>query len=200
VVAFNDEVRILQEISAERSSMAQAIESVESRGGTALYDAVWRTARKLEEFDGRRVMVLLSDGRDEAANGFEPGSLHTLEEALTQALRSEVMLFAIGLGRNLDEDLDFTRRFTLEAILTRLAAETGGRALFTPGAGRLRKAFGDVAEDLRNQYSIAYRSTNEKRDGNWRRVRVEASSGRDFEVTCRQGYFASSDDDPPAAP
>ena len=199
VVAFNDEVRILQEITAEQRSMAQAIGGVESRGGTALYDAVWRTARKLEEFDGRRVMVLLSDGRDEAANGFEPGSLHTLEEALTQALRSEVMLFAIGLGRNLDQDLDFTRRFTLEAILTRLAAETGGRALFTPGAGRLRKAFGDVADDLRNQYSIAYRSTNEVHDGNWRRVRVEAP-GRDFEITCRKGYFASLDDDPPAEP
>lgn len=199
VVAFNDQVRILQEITAERGSMARAIGSVESRGGTALYDAVWRTAKKLEEFDGRRVMVLLSDGRDEAANGFEPGSLHTLEEALTQALRSEVMLFAIGLGRNLDERLDFTRRFTLEAILERLAAETGGRALFTPGAGRLRRAFSDVADDLRNQYSIAYKSTNEARDGKWRRVRVD-TPGRDLEITCRKGYFASSEDEPPAAP
>jgi len=198
VVAFNDEVRILQEITAERRPMARAIESVESRGGTALYDAVWRTARKLEEFDGRRVMVLLSDGRDEAANGFEPGSLHTLEEALTQALRSEVMLFAIGLGRDLD-DLDFTRRFTLEEILQRLADETGGRALFTPGAGRLQRAFGDVADDLRNQYSIAYRSSNEKRDGEWRQVLVE-TPGRDFQITCRKGYFASSEDEPSAAP
>jgi Ca-activated chloride channel family protein len=199
VVAFNDEVRILQEITAERRSMAQAISGVDSRGGTALYDAVWRTAKKLEEFDGRRVLVLLSDGRDEAANGFEPGSLHTLEEALTQALRSEVMLFAIGLGRNLDEQLDFTRRFTLEAVLKRLASETGGRALFTPGAGRLRRAFSEVADDLRNQYSIAYRSTNETRDGKWRRIRLD-TPGRDLEITCRAGYFASSDDGPPGAP
>jgi len=199
VVAFNDEVRVLQEITADRRSMARAIESVESRGGTALYDAVWRTARRLGEFDGRRVMVLLSDGRDEAANGFEPGSLHTLEEALTQALRSEVMLFTIGLGRNLDEEQDFTRRFSLKEILTRLAAETGGRALFTAGAGRLQRAFGDVAEDLRNQYSLAYRSSNEARDGKWRRVRVETPS-RDLEVTCRQGYFASSEEQPVSVP
>ena len=199
VVAFSDEVRILQEITAEKRSMARAIGSVESRGGTALYDALWRTAKKLEEFDGRRVLVLLSDGRDEAANGFEPGSLHTLEEALTQALRSEVMLFAIGLGRNLDEQLDFTRRFTLEEILKRLAAETGGRALFTPGAGRLRRAFADVADDLRNQYSIAYKSTNEERDGKWRRVEVD-SPGRELEITCRAGYFASSEEESPEAP
>lgn len=198
VVAFNDEVRILQEITAERRPMARAIESVESRGGTALYDAVWRTARTLEEFDGRRVLVLLSDGRDEAANGFEPGSLHTLEEALTQALRSEVMLFAIGLGRSLD-DTDFTRRFTLKEILGRLADETGGRALFTPGAGRLQRAFDDVADDLRNQYSLAYKSTNEKRDGEWRQVLVE-TPGRDLHITCRKGYFASSEREPAAVP
>ena len=77
--------------------------------------------------------------------------------------------------------------------------ETGGRALISPGAGGLRKAFEDVADDLRNQYSIAYRTTNEERDGNWRRVRVD-TPGRDLEITCRKGYFASSDDDPPAAP
>jgi VWFA-related protein len=190
VVTFNDEVQILQETTRERRRLAKAIESVEAGGGTALYDAVWRTAKKLAEFDGRRVLVLLSDGRDEASNGFEPGSLHTLEEALNQALRSEVMLFVIGLGRNLDSELDFHRRQTLRDILNRLASETGGRALITPSSGKLRKAFGDIADDLRHQYSIAYKSSDETKDGRWRRVQI-LTPGRDLEITCRKGYFAS---------
>jgi Ca-activated chloride channel family protein len=190
VVTFSDDVQVLQEVTAERSALAKAIEAVQARGGTALYDAVWRTAKRLGGLDGRRVLVLLSDGRDEASNGFEPGSLHTLEEALNQALRSEVMVFAIGLGRNLDTDLDFHRRYTLKEILHRMGNVTGGRALITPGSGKLRKAFDEVAEDLRHQYSIAYKSTDETKDGAWRTIQVQ-TPGRELEITCREGYFAS---------
>jgi VWFA-related protein len=192
VVAFSDEVNVLQEITSATKSMAVAIDSVAAGGGTALYDAVWRTSKKLEEFDGRRVLVLLSDGKDEDAGGFGPGSLHTLDEALNQALRSEVILFSIGLGRRLDSEYDREGRFTLKDILRRLAIETGGRALISPGAGGLRKAFEDVADDLRNQYSIAYISNDEKRNGQWRPIQVNVSDSR-LEVSCRKGYFASND-------
>lgn len=191
VVTFSDRVQIMQEITSDRKLMAEAIESVEALGGTALYDAIWRTSLKLSEFDGRRVLVLLSDGRDGASNGFEPGSLHTMEEALHQALLDEVMIFAIGLGKNLDTDKDFHRRYTVGEILQRLADETGGRFLLTPNAGRLRRSFNDVAEDLRHQYSIAYRSDEDDRDGGWRSLQL-LTPGRDLDVTCRKGYFASS--------
>jgi hypothetical protein len=71
-----------------------------------------------------------------------------------------------------------------------LASETGGRALITPSSGKLRKAFGDIADDLRHQYSIAYKSSDETKDGRWRRVQI-LTPGRDLEITCRKGYFAS---------
>jgi VWFA-related protein len=193
VVAFSDDVNVLQEITSATKSMAVAIDSVSAGGGTALYDAIWRTSKKLEEFDGRRVLVLLSDGKDEDAGGFGPGSLHTMDEALNQALRSEVILFSIGLGRRLDAEYDREGRYTLQDILRRLAVETGGRALISPGAGGLRKAFDDVEDDLRNQYSIAYISNYEGRDGKWRPIEV-ITTGSGLEVSCRTGYFASLDD------
>jgi Ca-activated chloride channel family protein len=193
VVSFSDEVRILQEITSERRLMSDSIASVSASGGTALYDAVWRTAKKLEEFDGRRVLVLLSDGKDEDASGFGPGSLHTLDEALHQALRSEVIIFSIGLGHKLGSYRDREGRHTLKEILHRLAFETGGRALISPGAGGLRGAFKDVADDLHNQYSIAYISQDESRDGKWRRIEM-STPGRDLEVSCRKGYFAPLDE------
>lgn len=199
VVTFSDSVVVAQELSKERALLAAAIEGTLARGGTALYDAVWRTSKMLEGFDGRRVLVLLSDGRDEAANGTEPGSLHTLEEAVDQSLRSEVMLFAIGLGDNLRKE--YIRRWSLSGlsnidpqvsvldVLEQMADSTGGRTVLAAGAGRLGSAFDDIAADLRNQYSIAYISTDPTADGSWRTIDV-LTPGRDLEVVTRKGYYA----------
>jgi len=201
VVTFNDEVEIAQDLTSDKASLANAIMTAESKGGTALYDAIYRASRSLAGFDGRRVMVLLSDGRDEAYAGLQPGSLHTLAEALDQALHSEVMVFSIGLGRNLDRqyiirwdrnlygESNLDTDTTLGQILRRIAGATGGRALISVGAGQLRKAFNNVAEDLHHQYSIAYVSTDSSRDGLWREIDV-STIGASHEVVTREGYFA----------
>jgi Ca-activated chloride channel family protein len=200
VVTFSDNVRVVQDVTHDRGELSAAIEKAEAQGGTALYDAIWRTARRLETFDGRRVMILLSDGRDEASNGFEPGSLHTLQEAELQTVRSEVMVFAIGLGRNLDRE--FAREWTrtagagtasggvsLKEILESLAVTSGGRLLLSPSASKLRKAFVDVAKDLRHQYSLAYKPSDDSKDGKYREIRVTVPE-RDVEVVVRKGYYA----------
>ena len=138
------------------------------------------------------MLILLSDGRDEAANGLEPGSLHTLSEALDKALRNEVMIFAIGFGRDLDQQFDFYERTTLAEILSRLAESTGGRVLFPKRTGALRSAFEEVAVHLRHQYSIAYSPDNESKDGAWREIRLRTRQP-ELEVVTRKGYYAASD-------
>lgn len=188
VVPFSDEPHVPDSLTSDRGALAAVIRNTQARGGTALYDAIWHTAGRLREFAGRRVIVLLSDGKDEAASGLEPGSLHTLGEALDQALRSEAMIFAIGLGHELQE-LDFHKRETVAAILTRLAEETGGRVIFLTRAGQLAKAFQDVALDLRHQYSLAYASSDPRRDGKWRPIELSVP-GTNYEVITRKGYFA----------
>jgi len=199
VVTFADDVRVAQDVTSDPALLAQAIEATEARGGTALYDAVWRSSKKLQSFEGRRVLVLLSDGRDEAANGFEPGSLHTRHEAQEQALRSEVMVFSIGLGHDLAHQYPSMWERprngsgpgdSLARILRDLAETTGGRALFSPGVRTLRRSFRDVAEDLRHQYTLAYVSTNRADDGTWRRIEVRIPGRRDLDVITRKGYFA----------
>ena len=200
VVNFNDYVHVTQNFSSKKELLARAIQDAFPSGGTALYDAVWKSSSLLEDFDGRRVMVLLSDGRDESSSGFEPGSLHTLDESLEQALRSEVMIFPIGLGKDLDRT--YVRRWeglsgrsnvdtstSLADVLQRLADNTGGRAVMSSSAGKLKKAFEEIADDLRHQYSIAYVSTNPVRDGKWRELRVQVPS-RPLEVVTRTGYYA----------
>jgi VWFA-related protein len=203
VVTFSDRVRVRQDFTSNHQQLRDAIAATEADGGTALYDAVWRTARMLRDFDARRVIVLLSDGRDEATSGFEPGSLHTLDEALDQALRSEVMVFSIGLGAKLERECtrQWERRYdsnregcpageSLEDVLSKLSQSTGGRLLVTKSSRKLRSAFENVAEDLRNQYSIAYSSNDPNKDGEWREIEVSVPKRPDLRVVTRDGYFA----------
>jgi len=206
VVGFSDDVRVLCDLTSNRGDLEAAIRKVEASGGTALYDAIFKASERLAEFDGRRVIVVLSDGRDEAGNGLEPGSLHTLEEAQERALRDEAMVFAIGLGRSLASDakalranptarateLDFFGRKPLVSILDSLAQTTGGTAVFSPGAGQLRRSFELVANDLRHQYALAYRSDDKRHDGAWRGIKVVVARPG-VAVTNRKGYYAPSD-------
>jgi Ca-activated chloride channel family protein len=206
VIGFSDDVRIAQDLTSNKSEMEAAIRKVEAKGGTSLYDAIFQASGRLAEFEGRRVIVVLSDGRDEADNGLEPGSLHTLEEAQDRAVRNEVMVFAIGLGRSLArdskalhenptaraEDMDFFGRQPLVTILESLAQTTGGTAVFSPGAGQLRRSFEQIAEDLRHQYALAYRSEDKRHDGSWRAIKVIVSRPG-VAVTNRKGYYAPSD-------
>jgi VWFA-related protein len=204
VVTFNERVRVAQDFTSDRELLGKAITETTAHGGTALYDAVWRTSRMLRDLDARRVIVFLSDGRDEATSGFEPGSLHTLEEALDQALRSEVMVFAIGLGKNLDRectqnwsmlpsggDKKGCPHGSLQDVLARLSDSTGGRLMLSQSARRLRNAFDDIASDLRNQYSLAYTSTDSVKDGTWRSIEVSIKGRPDVRVISRDGYFAT---------
>ncbi len=195
VVGFNDRVQVLQELTDDREALRASIDAAEARGGTALYDAIWKGSEMLRAQDARRVMILLSDGRDEASNGLEPGSLHTMQEALDHALRCEVMVFAIGFGRASDlAQRDFYERYTQADILTRFGQATGGSVLFPSRSGELRKAFEEVARDLRNQYAVAYSSDNEARDGLWREIRLIPERG-DLEVVTRSGYYALAPND-----
>jgi len=191
VLGFSDDVRMLHELTDDTAALRASIESTDARGGTALYDAIWKGADGLCREDARRVVVLLSDGRDEASNGLEPGSLHTLQEALDQTLRCETMVFAIGFGRTSDlEQLDFHQRFTQAEILRRFGAETGGGVLFPRRTGTLRRAFEEIADRLRHQYAIAYSSDDDRRDGAWREISLTVDRPG-VEIVTRRGYYAS---------
>jgi VWFA-related protein len=206
VVAFSDRVEILRDMTGDRGDLENAVRSVVPSGGTALYDAIWTASERLAPLDARRVIVLLSDGKDEAASGLEPGSLHTFDEAIDRSLRSEAMIFAIGLGgtlardaRRLESDpkaaadeMDFHGRKPLAAILKEFSDSTGGRAIFTSSPGRVRRAFEEVAEDLRHQYVLAYAPDDRRHDGSWREIRVQ-STREGVSFTNRSGYYAPKD-------
>jgi Ca-activated chloride channel family protein len=191
VASFSDKIQVRHELNEDLPGAREAIAGLEARGGTALYDAIYRVADALAQVptQERRVMVLLSDGRDEAASGLEPGSFHTLDEAVDRVLKQEVIVFSVGLGKNLDKQRDFYGRTTLAEILQRLADNTGGRAYFVRRAGQLGRAYDLIGETLRYQYSLAYDSSNDRRDGAWREVRI-LTRDEGHRVVARKGYYA----------
>ena len=174
---------------ADRGAAKDRIRGIAPGGGTALYDALFAVATRLRALDGRRAIVLLSDGRDQALTENEPGSLHLFEEALETAHRSEAAIYAIGLGRHLDRETDLTGSRSVRDILETFARQTGGRAWFPERAGDLGEVYKRIAEDLRQQYTLGYVSTNAARDGRWRRIAVQVARPG-LVVEARAGYYA----------
>jgi Ca-activated chloride channel family protein len=193
VVTFAGKPRDVMPLTDSREAILTAIRSAkEEPGGTALYDGLVLAVEALRHIDGRKAAILLTDGRDESGDGFRPGSFHTFEEALQLAHQSDVIVYTIGLGKDIATQKDFHGVRTVGALLTRFAEETGGNTFFATRPRQLRRAYETVAAALRHQYNIGYSSTNSQRDGTWREIRLLCTL-EDSQVTARKGYYAPTE-------
>ncbi|MEE9218055.1 MAG: VWA domain-containing protein [Acidobacteriota bacterium] len=189
VLTFSDVIDSTPLVGGDFSALRQKILSARAEGGTALYDSLVEAAERLREADGKKAFLLLSDGRDQGMDGYGPGSQHTFEEALERVQRAGVAVYAVGLGKDLESQLDFRRRRSLRQLLEELADDTGGRAYMVRRQGGLRATFRQVAREVRMQYSIGYSPTDTRRDGSWRNLVVRTRDPQQ-EVVARRGYFA----------
>lgn len=156
------------------------------QGSTAIWDAIWVTS---EEVLGpapektRRAIILLTDG-------YNTFGKKKLDEAVQAALRSEAVIYSIGIGDNFYAGVD-------EGALKKISERTGGRAFFPRDEGELRRAFDQIQVEMRSQYLISYEPTNSKRDGSYRRIEIRISNPdlarQKITLTHRQGYFAKGD-------
>lgn len=191
IVQFNDYPEMLLERTSDKKELEASIEAIEARGGTALYDAIVSSVGLLDGIEGRKAIILLSDGRDESTSGLGPGSTASFEDALQAVLKSETAVYAIGTGDRLEQEYDFHRRRTVGKILRELATRSGGRAYFVKKASKLKDAYGKIEDELRHQYTLAYsppEKSRETEDG-WRTIEVKVSK-RNARVTHREGYYA----------
>lgn len=179
VMLFADEVTLVQDLTTDRAASNQAIDSYKTGGGTALYDAVSTALSRLEHTEGRRVVVAMTDGRDENNPGTAPGSTHTLADLTRQLKENGTTVFTIGLGTKVDS-----------VPLNELASLSGGRALLPQDVFELGNEFQRVVEDLRRRYVVGYTSTNGERNGHWRNVNIRLKSSPDVTVRSAGGYSA----------
>ena len=175
VIDFDEKVYLLQDVTADKALLRNAISSTSALGGTALYDALYASYRKLRGIDGRKAIILLTDGDDTA-------SKFSFRRVLDQAKISDVIIFPIGLGTSV-MDIELRR------ILKSLAEETGGRAYFPDKVQELDGVYDEIASELKNQYYITYEPKNDNWDGRWRKIKLTAA-GRDLDIRTRSGYYA----------
>ena len=178
VMVFSDKVSMSHDLSTRRELSEEAVQAYETNGGTALYDALGDAVSRLKTVSGRRVVVLVTDGRDENAASTGPGSARTWEQALAEVSAVEATVYAIGFGQRADRER-----------LEQVAGLTGGEAYFTTDVTELEANYRRIVEELRRRYQLGYTSTNGKRDGGWRKVEIRSKG---VVVRSRGGYFAPS--------
>ena len=171
VIDFDNQVRILAPFTNDAAALEKAIRATTANGSTSLYNALYISLKELRKMKAastsdirRQAIVLLSDGDDTS-------SLIEFDEVLDLAKRSETAIYAIGLRQG-----EIARREFKEAefVLRQLAQETGGRVYFPTDVRELPKIYQSIWDEISSQYSVAYSSSNPKRDGAWRRVLVRA--------------------------
>jgi VWFA-related protein len=145
--------------------------------GTVFYDAVYLACReKLGPEAGRKAIIVLTDAEDN-------GSKKRMEDAIEAAQRSDAVIHIL-----LQSDFRFMGGGG--GIARRMTNETGGRTIDVRSAKDLEKAFDEISEELRSQYTIGYIPTNPAHDGKFRKIRVD-STRPDTKVLALQGYYAS---------
>jgi Ca-activated chloride channel homolog len=182
VVNFNDEYYLDQDFTNDLLKLKEALEKIDARGGTALYDAVVASADHLKRNARleKKVIFVVTDGEDNASN-------ESLEQAVKQLQEENgPSVYAIGiLG---DEEHPKRARRALEII----AQRTGGIAFFPKTLDEVDEISRTVARDIRNQYTIGYKPTNPRGAGGFRLVKVEAKVKGHGKLTVRtkSGYYA----------
>jgi Ca-activated chloride channel homolog len=189
VVNFNDDFYLdtVHDFTSDIDEMKDALERIDARGSTALYDAVIGSLDHLKKGSkDKKVLLVVTDGVDNA-------SRRTLENAVQEAQRSDAVIYAIGLFS--DDDLKHNRNEMKKArrALTDLSTATGGLAFFPENVQDTESICAQIARDIRDQYTMAYYSTNAAQDGTFRSVQVDVippkGAGK-LTVRTRTGYYA----------
>ncbi|HSR68269.1 MAG TPA: VWA domain-containing protein [Acidobacteriota bacterium] len=179
LVEFDTGVTLLQDYTNNPNDLAREIEGLRAGGGTSLYDAITLVAeQKMLDLEGRKTIVVLSDGADQT-------SISTFDQALRICYEAEATIFAISttrLGADIDHEGD--------NALKQLTESTGGKVYFPLSTTEMALAFREINEALRNQYSITYTPKNRERDGTFRRIQVKIPGLDGAVIRHRNGYFA----------
>jgi VWFA-related protein len=199
VISFDITVDLLQDLTADhrllRSGLEKARTNVGGGGGggvpgigqgpfpvshpkgTLLFDGVYLGASEiLSKQVGRKAMVILTDGMDQ-------GSRTKLREAIESAQKADVICYVL---------LMFDPMYGSDMHdMSQLSEQTGGRAISVGNTDKLSKAFAEISNELRSQYSLGYTPLNEKHDGSFRKIELKSKDG--YKVQARKGYYAPLD-------
>lgn len=200
VVSFDFDLNLLADFTEDTAVLERAIRRTEinavssggvvtpgtlpqgSNGGTDLYDAVYASCHDyLASEAGRKAIVILTDAED-------TGSKVSMQESIEAAQRSDTAIHILLLS---DQPFYYHLGMSYggEGVANRMTTDTGGRLIVVRSEKSLEKAFDEISEELRSQYILGYYPSNEKRDGTFRKIKVDIAKP-DMKVLARRGYYA----------
>jgi len=185
VVNFNDDyyLDLDKDFTSSIPELKEALERIDARGSTALYDAVIGSMDHLKKsHKDKKVLLVVTDGEDNV-------SRNTLEKTLREIQKANVVIYTIGVF----SDDDKKGRKKAARALKDIAAASGGMSYFPENVADVHNICEQVARDIRNQYTLGYYPTNTKKDGTFRTVNVDVIPPRGkgkLSARTRNGYFA----------
>jgi len=191
LVAFNDQVDLLEDYTNDIDTITDSLDNIIVTGGTALYDAIYLGVQKAQKgTKPKKAIVVITDGEDR-------DSYYKLDELLAKVQESDVAVYCIGF-MNAAPEKGLFGRFSKSApekareALAKISEETGAKAFFPQKTTEMGTIVSEIAHELRNQYGIGFVSSNTAKDGSWRRVKVtlEGANAPQYHVRARTGYFA----------
>ncbi len=196
LMTFDNEPQIIQGYTDQLYLLTSAIQEQRAGGGTALNDAIYMAAQKLEKAplmrgqtpDLRRVIVVISDGNDDLSD-------HAFSDAVEEAIRSEAVIYTVSTNTDwlAIDNPNKPTKYNMDPgdkVLKNLAEQTGGRAFFPYSVDDLAASFMNIGEELRSQYFIAYSPASPPAIGQYRKVEVRTSR-KGLIVRTRKGYYAA---------
>jgi Ca-activated chloride channel family protein len=182
VVNFNDKAYIDQDFTNDTKKLESALDRIDSRGGTAMRDAISASITHLKEKGkwDKKVILVVTDGNDNTSS-------ETMEQLVREAQRSGVLIYTIGL---LSDDEPHEAR-SVKRALKALAQASGGAVYYPKQVADVERVTPEVAREIRNQYLLAYSPTDAKLDGTYRRIEVKVKGFGRVNVRARSGYYAT---------
>jgi Ca-activated chloride channel family protein len=184
IVNFNDDPFLDVPLTSDIKKMEEGIARIDSRGGTAMREAIdsSMTYLKKEGHRQKKVLLVITDGNDNA-------STISLEKLVSRAQQNEVVVYSIGL---LNEEERREARLAKRA-LDAISRDSGGIAFYPKSAAEVDAIALQVAHEIRNQYTIAYSPTIQEMDGSFRQIKVTVNGPGHPSVRTRTGYYATPD-------
>ena len=194
LVRFSDDADLIQDFTDDKKRILRSIQNLVPRGSTALYDAVLLGLQKIADGKHRkRALLLLTDGND-------TNSSVKFEDIVKLARKSEVVIYGLGIGHGEKGSIhggifDSQVKDTVDMrTLRALADTTGGNAYYLEnahedGRDRIDESAAEIAAELKQQYTLGYYPTNQKKDGGFRQIVVELKD-KSLKVRTKRGYYA----------
>lgn len=184
IVNFNDDAYLDVPFTNNMHKMEQGLARIDSRGGTAMRDAIGMSLdyMKQEAKKDKKVLMVITDGNDNASN-------LSLERVVQRSNQNDTLVYAIGLFTD-EEKHEATKA---RRALNELTAATGGLAFHPKDVADVQVLALQIARDIRNQYTIAYTPAIQQLDGSYRQIKVTVDAPGKPTVRTRSGYYATPD-------